>query len=65
MQAVLVEHAEYSYVVNIFGQLNYGRQDVLYTDYEALKQGLVKLKDSAKELGLSVAFTVQHWLRSC
>lgn len=55
MQAVLVEHAEYSYVVNIFGQLNYGRQDVLYTDYEALKQGLMKLKDSAKDLGLSVA----------
>ncbi|UNK20688.1 macro domain-containing protein [Paenibacillus sp. N3/727] len=43
------------YVANLFGQLNYGRQKVIYTDYEALQKALVSLKNEAQEKGLSVA----------
>lgn len=43
------------FTANLFGQLNYGRQKILYTDYDALKQSLMILKDKAKSRGLSVA----------
>ncbi|PFT50887.1 Appr-1-p processing protein [Bacillus thuringiensis] len=46
---------EYEFVVNIFGQLNYGRENVLYTNYDALRKGLVTLRDDASELGVSIA----------
>ncbi|MEK4118059.1 macro domain-containing protein [Paenibacillus sp. FSL K6-1566] len=42
-------------VANLFGQLNYGRQKVRYTDYEALKESLAALKTEAQKDGLSVA----------
>ncbi|EOO11300.1 macro domain-containing protein [Bacillus cereus] len=46
---------KYEYVVNIFGQLNYGRENVLYTNYEALRKGLAVLRDDASALGISIA----------
>ncbi|GMK41280.1 hypothetical protein PCCS19_43360 [Paenibacillus sp. CCS19] len=43
------------FTANLFGQLNYGRQNVLYTNYEALKQSLTVLKEEAKKSGHSIA----------
>lgn len=43
------------YTANLFGQLNYGRQKVRYTDYEALKESLTTLKEEAQQRGLRVA----------
>jgi O-acetyl-ADP-ribose deacetylase (regulator of RNase III) len=43
------------YVANIFGQLNYGRQKIRYTDYDALKNSLMTLRDNATKHNLSVA----------
>lgn len=42
-------------MANLFGQLNYGRQKTLYTDYEALRTALVALKNYAVQNSLSVA----------
>lgn len=43
-------------VANIFGQLTYGRnKDEVYTDYNALKQGLISLKCFAANKKLTVA----------
>lgn len=42
-------------VANLFGQLQYGRQKVLYTNYEALKKALATLKQHAAEHNQSVA----------
>lgn len=52
-QIVRVEKAKY--VANLFGQLNYGRKKVRYTDYDALFKGLKYIKDLAKKNGKSVA----------
>lgn len=46
---------ETKFIANLFGQLNYGRQKVRYTDYNALRVALVKLKCFAEEQSLSVA----------
>ncbi|MBD3922142.1 macro domain-containing protein [Paenibacillus sp. PR3] len=43
------------FTANLFGQLNFGRQNVLYTNYEALKQSLTTLKEEAKRDGYSIA----------
>lgn len=43
------------FVANIFGQLNYGRQKIRYTDYDALKNGLFELKNAAKKQGYTIA----------
>lgn len=43
------------YIANLFGQLNYGRQKVRYTDYDALKKSLVILRITAQRRDLSVA----------
>lgn len=43
------------YTANLFGQLNYGRRKLRYTDYEALKESLTTLKNAAQKRGLSVA----------
>ncbi|MWV44867.1 Appr-1-p processing protein [Paenibacillus sp. HJL G12] len=43
------------YISNLFGQLNYGRRKLRYTDYEALKESLTTLKNEAQKRGLSVA----------
>ncbi|MBX4152387.1 macro domain-containing protein [Paenibacillus lautus] len=43
------------YTANLFGQLNYGRQKVRYTDYDALKKSLVILRIAAQRRNLSVA----------
>ncbi|NEN82630.1 macro domain-containing protein [Paenibacillus elgii] len=42
-------------VANIFGQLTYGRSKKVYTDYAALKEALLSLKNYAKEHALTVA----------
>ena len=37
-------HSKDTAVINIFGQLDYGRQSgVVYTDYEALKKAFIKI----------------------
>lgn len=43
------------YTANLFGQLNYGRRNIRYTDYDALKQALTSLRTEAAANGLSVA----------
>ncbi|MDK8180610.1 macro domain-containing protein [Paenibacillus sp. UMB4589-SE434] len=42
-------------VANLYGQLNYGRQKTVYTNYEALKAALETLRDYAVLNNLSVA----------
>ena len=42
-------------IANIFGQDTYGRDDIVYTDYNALETGLTKVRDFATEKGLTVA----------
>lgn len=42
-------------VANLIGQLNYGRMNVRYTDYDALRNALVKLKRFAEDHALTVA----------
>lgn len=51
----LVEVREGKYVANLFGQLNYGRSARQYTQYDALEQALITLKNKAQRAGLSVA----------
>lgn len=41
-------------VANIFGQLDFGRGKV-YTDYDALRKGLLEIKEQASVLDYSVA----------
>ncbi|MCY9737526.1 macro domain-containing protein [Paenibacillus alvei] len=43
------------WIANLFGQLNYGREEQLYTDYSALTAYLWALKNEAISRGLSVA----------
>jgi O-acetyl-ADP-ribose deacetylase (regulator of RNase III) len=50
------------YTANIFGQLNYGKQKVRYTDYDALREGLISLKVRAVKHNLSVALP---WMIGC
>lgn len=52
---LLVDLGERRFVGHLFGQLNYGRNKVRYTDYEALKEALIKLKTVAEHNKLSVA----------
>lgn len=40
---------------NLFGQLNFGRQNVRYTDYDALKSSLIELKSFARKQGYTIA----------
>jgi O-acetyl-ADP-ribose deacetylase (regulator of RNase III) len=42
-------------VANLFGQLEYGREPVVYTDYEALRRALQHLKNHAQQNNQSVA----------
>lgn len=41
-------------VINIFGQLNYGKQDVCYTDYNALKMAFMEI--NKRYQGKTLAF---------
>ena len=50
VNAVKVEEGKY--VVNVFGQLNYGRQNVRYTDYDALEKAFHEI---ASKTNLSIA----------
>lgn len=50
-----IEVGNDKYVASLFGQLNYGRQKMLYTHYPSLKETLTELRDVADEHGLSVA----------
>lgn len=43
------------FIVNLFGQLNYGRQNIQYTDIRALEDGLQLVYDFAKQYNYSVA----------
>lgn len=47
------------WAANLFGQLNYGRSNSIYTDYTSLQKALMSLKVYAKEQGLSVALPYQ------
>jgi O-acetyl-ADP-ribose deacetylase (regulator of RNase III) len=42
-------------VFNLFGQLNYGRKNIRYTDYDALKEALTKVYEDANHFLWSVA----------
>lgn len=47
----LVRVSDKQYIANIFGQLNYGRWNVRYTDYDALRKGfdyLAQLQNKKK-----------------
>jgi O-acetyl-ADP-ribose deacetylase (regulator of RNase III) len=43
------------FTANLFGQLNYGRRKVRYTDYNALKESMIALKEKAMIRKLSIA----------
>ncbi len=53
-QCQLVE-TDQKTVANLFGQLNYGREPVLYTNYEGLRRSLQSLKNYAQQNGKQVA----------
>lgn len=53
VQAVQIEEGKY--VINLFGQLNYGYDGKRYTSYDALCKGLGHIKEVAKKEKLSVA----------
>lgn len=50
----IVEVGTGLYVCNLFGQLTYGRDPIIYTDYEALYSALIQLRDSCK--GMHIYF---------
>lgn len=50
-----VEVCKDKFVLNLFGQLDYGYDGRRYTSYDALYNGLEHVKNAAKEKGLSVA----------
>ncbi|WP_051286974.1 hypothetical protein [Paenibacillus taiwanensis] len=50
-----IVHTGSKVVANLFGQLNYGRQKTVYTNYEDLKAALETLRDYAALNHLSVA----------
>jgi hypothetical protein len=56
-QLQIVPVAKDKYVVNLFGQLNFGRSNITYTKYNALKAALLALKECAKENGFTVALS--------
>lgn len=43
------------FTANLFAQLNFGRQKIRYTDYDALKSSMMTLRDEAIKKGLSIA----------
>lgn len=43
------------YIANLFGQLNYGRTKQRYTDYDALRAALTRLREVAEYYKFSVA----------
>jgi len=47
------------FVINLFGQLNYGRENKRYTSYDALDSALVKTQDWMKKHGW-FSFDVHH-----
>lgn len=51
----MVKVSDGQVVVNLFGQYNYGREKMQYTDYEALSSGLLEIKNTAKRHQVSVA----------
>lgn len=58
----LVKVEEDKYIAHLFGQLNYGSENVVYTDYVRLEEALIKIKNVAKESGLTVALP---WMIGC
>jgi O-acetyl-ADP-ribose deacetylase (regulator of RNase III) len=54
-QLQIVPVAKDKYVANLLGQLNFGRSNITYTNYNALKAALLTLKEFAKENGYTVA----------
>lgn len=51
----VVEVQDQRHVANLFGQLNYGRSNQLYTNYGALENALKLLKWNAQARNLSIA----------
>ena len=55
-RAQIVPIGEYKYIANIFAQVNYGYDNKLYTDYDALKHAIQSIHDIAKQFNFTVAF---------
>lgn len=55
-QVVKVENG--LYVVNLFGQLNYGRNRVCYTDYYALEKAMKSVNDLFKGKTVALAWKI-------
>lgn len=54
-ELLLVNVSDNKFIAHLFGQQNYGRRKVRYTDYDALEQALHKLRTVAERNKLSVA----------
>lgn len=50
-----IVRCESKIVANLYGQLNYGRKKIRYTDYDALKAALYELKHFSEPRYLSIA----------
>ena len=54
-QLVVIDEEKGKYIYNLFGQFNYGYDGLRYTNYEAIFNGLSKIKQLAQRHNLSVA----------
>lgn len=55
---VIAYDKNYQYIVNLFGQDNYG-MGKLHTDLKAVKKAFIDIKEKAKEIGATVAMPYQ------
>lgn len=55
---VIAYDKNYQYIVNLFGQDNYGMGE-LHTDLKAMKKAFIDIKEKAKEIGAIVAMPYQ------
>ena len=55
---VIAYDKNYQYIVNLFGQDNYGMGE-LHTDLKAMKKAFVDIKERAKEIGATGAMPYQ------
>lgn len=55
---VIAYDTNYQYIVNLFGQDNYGIGE-LHTDLKAMKKALIDIKEKAKEIDATVAIPYQ------
>lgn len=50
--------SESKIIANMFAQLNYGSQCKLYTDYDALRKCLTKLKEFGPDMSIAIPYGV-------